>query len=315
MGHDPAHRHRLQATDDGTITDARAALGATLLSPSSTATSIGAFADGAVLADRYRLVRFLAGGGMGEVYEADDTLVAERVALKILRPELSGKPHAKERFADEIRLARKVTHPNVCRVFDVGVDGDRLFFTMELHTGGTLAERMKREPLDLGGARPLIKQLLAGVAAAHAADVVHADLKPSNVLLAGRGGDRVVITDFGLAVPCCAELGCRCASPHLVGTPAYMAPEQVAGGESSERTDLFAVGVILFEMLTGSLPFRGATPLEMAEARLLSVPPAPSAVCSDVDATWDSIILACLARDPARRPRSAAALAAELGLA
>jgi len=288
-----------------TVTDVGSAT-----APETTA-GIG-LATGAVLGGRYRIARFIARGGIGEVYEAHDTLLGEPVAVKVLRPELSCKPGAQERFVSEIRLARKVTHPNVCRVFDVGIDGDRVFLTMELHLGGTLATRLHGGgALDVAAAAPIARQLLAGVGAAHDVHVVHTDLKPSNLLLSD---SRVVITDFGLAVSCCARLGCECSAPHLIGTPAYMAPEQVTGGELVTRTDLFAVGVILYEMVTGVLPWQGATATELALARLDGPPPPPRAHRPDLDAAWDQAIRACLARDPADRPGSAAEVARALGL-
>ena len=165
-------------------------------------------APGALLGGRYRLERFIAAGGMGEVHEATDQLLDERIAVKLLRAELVRKPGAQARFADEIRLARRVTHVNVCRVFEVGVDGERVFYTMALHPGETLKARMRRVgPMAPAQVRPIASQVLAGIGAAHAAGVVHADLKPSNVLLDERG--RVVITDFGLALPLCTTPGCR----------------------------------------------------------------------------------------------------------
>jgi serine/threonine protein kinase len=293
-------------SDDATATDPRGPDGAAeiLLAP------------GALLAGRYRIERFIAAGGMGEVHQAIDTLLDERIAVKLLREDLSRKPTAHERFAQEIRLARRVTHRNVCRVFDVGVDGARVFFTMELHAGATLSWHLARTgPLDVAAASPLMVQILDGVAAAHAAGVVHADLKPSNILLTGTDAHRVVVTDFGLAMPCCAELDCHCGAAHLFGTPAYMAPEQVTGGTLLDTTDVFALGVILFEMVTGRLPFAGTTPMEMARARLVGDPPSPRALRPDVDPRWDEVIRACLSIDPKQRPASTDALGRALALA
>jgi serine/threonine protein kinase len=296
--------------DDATITDPQA----TRAQPSAL------LAPGALLAGRYRVERFLAAGGMGEVHEVLDEVLGERVAVKLLREDLSDKREAQDRFTDEIRLARRVTHHNVCRVFDVGIDGQRVFFTMALHQGETLASFLRREaPLDPDSAGPIVAQILAGVAAAHASDVVHADLKPSNIILDG-GGDgavpHVLVTDFGLAVSCCAVPGCTCSSAHLVGTPAYMAPEQVTGDPISRATDIFALGVILFEMVTGELPFPGATILEMANARLVAgEPPSPAARRPSLSPRWDDAIRACLATDPNARPSSIARVADSLDLA
>jgi len=261
-----------------------------------------------IVGARYRVVEFVAGGGMGEVYLVDDLLLRERVALKLLRKELSKSPAAVE------RLARKVTHINVCRVFDVGTEGDRVFFTMEHVEGETLAARIARVgPMDIDVARPIVRELFDAVEAAHKADVVHADLKPSNVILSSPN-DCVVITDFGLAVPCCAELGCHCAMPHLLGTPAYMAPEQVTGGSALMRTDVFALGVMIFELVTGRLPFTGATPRDLAYARVNQEPLLASAVRPGLDPVWCRAIRGALARDPAERTPSVAALREALAL-
>ncbi len=296
--------------DDATVTDPRA---------TRTAPSV-LLAPGSLLAGRYRIERFLAAGGMGEVHEVVDEVLGERVAIKLLREDLSHKRDAQARFTDEIRLARRVTHHNVCRVFDVGTDGPRVFFTMELHRGETLASYLRREgPLDPPAAAPLVRQILAGVAAAHASDVVHADLKPSNIILDHRGDGavpHVLVTDFGLAVSCCTVPGCVCSSAHLVGTPAYMAPEQVTGDPIGRTTDIFAIGVILFEMVTGALPFAGETVLEMANARLAGGdPPSPGALRPALSPSWDAAIRACLASDPDARPPSVdrVAHALELG--
>jgi serine/threonine protein kinase len=305
MAHqDLGNIERIALGSDATATDPRSLLAGTE----------SALAVGSLLAGRYHIERFIAAGGMGEVHAAHDSLLDERVAVKLLRLDLIGKASAQARFADEIRLARRVTHRNVCRVFDVGIDGPRVFFTMELHQGETLATFLERSgPLDVATASPLLSQMLAGVAAAHAADIVHADLKPSNMLLVD-GGARLVLTDFGMAMPCCTHLGCDCELPHLMGTPAYMAPEQITGGSMLATTDVYALGVILFEMMTGRLPFEGRSALAMATARLDRDPPPPRGLRPDLDPRWDETILACLSREPALRPPSAAAIAAALGL-
>jgi serine/threonine-protein kinase len=289
----------------GTITDAN--------SPAWPAPIEGTLVADTLFGGRYRIARFLASGGMGEVYEARDELLRESVAVKLLRTDLLRKPGAQERFADEIRMARRVTHVNVCRVFEVGVDGERVFYTMELHPGETLAARLRRDgALEPDAIRPIAAQILAGIGAAHAANVVHADLKPSNVLLEPKG--RVLVTDFGLAMPCCATLGCRCDMPHLVGTPAYMAPEQVTGGTILDGTDLFAFGVILHEMITGELPWRGNNALELANARLSGPRPSVRTCCPGADARWDEVIRACLAVRLEDRPKDVAEVVDALGL-
>jgi serine/threonine-protein kinase len=273
----------------------------------------GRIEPGGLLGGRYRLRRFIAAGGMGEVYEADDLLLSERVAIKLLRRDLQGRPDAQARFADEIRLARRVTHRNVARVFDAGVDSERVFFTMELFPGNTLQTYAAASgPLPAREVWPLAKQILAGLSAAHAADVIHADLKPSNILVAPDG--RVVVTDFGLARELCATIGCTCSMPHLIGTPAYMAPEQVTGKDLSNATDLFSLGVILFELVTGKLPWRGRTALAMAHARLDEEAPSARSLRPDLEPAWDTVIAALLRRDPGERPCDAEEVAAALDL-
>jgi serine/threonine-protein kinase len=290
---------------EATYTDAR--------SPGSALTG-APLGVGSLLSGRYRISRFVAAGGMGEVYEAADQLLGEPVALKLLRADLLRKRGAQERFAEEFLLARRVTHPNVCRVFEVGVEGERLFYTMKLYGGQTLKARLAANgPHTIDAARPLVAQMLAGIAAAHAVDVVHADLKPSNVIVDDR--DRVVITDFGLAQPLCATIGCPCDQPHLVGTPAYMAPEQVTGKDMvHEGTDLFSFGVITFELLTGKLPWNGTNVTALANARLSGPTPSPLALRPDLDPAWDEVIRACLARDKRDRPACVGDVARALGV-
>ncbi|MCU0293285.1 MAG: protein kinase [Thermoanaerobaculaceae bacterium] len=262
---------------------------------------------GAVISGRYRIVRPLGRGGMGEVVEAFDQELGEHVALKFLRPELHADARAGERFRREIKLARKVTHPNVCRVFDVGhaeIDGRHVtFLSMQLLGGETLAQRIDRVGrLSTAEALPLVKQMAAGLAAAHEAGVIHRDFKASNVmLLPGSGGERAVITDFGLARSHGSDASVATQAGDLVGTPAYMAPEQVEGHEITTATDVYALGIVLFEMLTGTRPFDGDTPFECALRRLREPPPLPRSLVPDLDPRWEAVILRCLARDPRDR--------------
>lgn len=278
--------------------------------------SAGLGAPGTVLAGRYRVIRPLGQGGMGEVVEALDQELGEHVALKFLRPELHADPLASERFRREIKLARKVTHPNVCRVFDVGhaeIDGRHAaFLSMQLLSGETLAQRLARKGRLTGlEALPIVRQLTAGLAAAHEAGVVHRDFKTSNVmLLPGSGEERAVITDFGLARSHGSDASVSTQAGELVGTPAYMAPEQVEGKEITTATDVYALGVVLYEMLTGSRPFGGDTPFECALRRLREAPASPRTLAPDLDPRWAAVILRCLARDPADRPAVEAILPA-----
>ncbi len=270
------------------------------------------FGAGDVLAARYVVHAFLAQGGMGEVYEVEDRVLRERVALKTVRPEVARDDSAIERFKREIQLARKVTHPNVCRIFDLGQhlpEGGRqevLFLTMELLPGETLAARLKRGgALAPEEALPIARQVLGGLAAAHEKGIVHRDLKPGNVILTG-GKDRAVVTDFGLARAEGMEAGhLTLTAAGVLGTPAYLAPEQVQGGDVTPAVDIYAFGIVLYEMLTGKVPFVGDTALSIAVKRLQEAPASPRLHAPGLDPRLEAVILRCLAREPAARYRTA----------
>ncbi len=265
------------------------------------------FAPGTLLAGRYLIERFIARGGMGEVYEALDQALQERVALKTLRQAGAADDEAVERFKREIQLARRVTHRNVARTFELGFHrepgaaADTLFLTMELLPGQTLAEHVAAQGrLGTRAALPLVQQVAAGLAAAHEAGVVHRDLKSHNVLLVPeRGGLRAVVTDFGIALaPGSEPAG---GQQPVVGSPAYMAPEQVAGQYVGPAADVYALGVLLFEMVTGRWPFEDTDALRQARRRLTEPPPSPRRFVPRLDATWERVILRCLAREPEER--------------
>ncbi len=279
------------------------------------------FAIGELVAGRYRIDRFIAKGGMGEVYEAFDTALGDSVALKTVRPDVAADELALERFKREIHLARQVTHRNVCRIHDLGSHpsespvaalyprGEILFVTMELLRGETLAERLTRlGPLSEEEALPLVRQMTSALDAAHRAGVVHRDFKCANVVLeAADGGEvRVVVTDFGLARASRAESGATLTVVGAVmGSPAYMAPEQVDGSGTTPSVDIYALGVVIFEMVTGRLPFKGESPLSTAVKRLTEAPPRPSEVKPGLQPRWDEAILRCLARKAEDRFSSA----------
>jgi len=293
--------------------------GLTTLAPSRPRAEEPTFKAGDVIAERYRVARFIARGGMGEVYEADDLELRERVALKTVRPEVAGDTVAVERFKREIQLARKVTHPNACRIFDVShhrPDGDAgsgvIFLTMELLLGETLAERLRRKgPLAPDEALPIARQVADALHAAHQAGIVHRDLKPGNVMLVeGRGSLRAVVTDFGLArLESGSEdqQGLALTAAGVVGTPAYLAPEQVEGKEITPAVDIYAFGIVLYEMLTGTVPFIGDTALSTAVKRLQQTPASPRLHVPGLDQRWETAILRCLAREPAARYSTAPA--------
>ncbi|HVF59314.1 MAG TPA: serine/threonine-protein kinase, partial [Thermoanaerobaculia bacterium] len=203
------------------------------------------FTPGELLAERYRIVALLGRGGMGEVYRADDLRLGQTVALKFLPAELAEGRERLERFYSEVRLARQVSHPNVCRVYDVGEAGGRSFLAMEYVDGEDLASLLRRiGRLPEDKALEVARQLCAGLAAVHDRGLLHRDLKPANVMLDGHG--RVRLTDFGLAAAAAEAQGSE-----LAGTPQYMAPEQFAGRGLSPRSDVYALGLVLYELFTG----------------------------------------------------------------
>jgi tetratricopeptide (TPR) repeat protein len=268
-----------------------------------------AFCAGDVLARRYKILRFLAFGGMGEVYEADDLDEGRRIAIKTIRGEFApgDQLHWIKR---EVQAARRVQHPNVCRVFDVVETGAAVFLTMELLEGETLSEKLRRDgPMSERQAFPLIRQMVAALAAAHQAGVVHRDFKSGNVMIVPRAGaaPRVVITDFGLArqLPSERRASTRqsTGSKAGYGTPAFMAPEQILTGKVGPAADIYALGVVLYEMLTGALPFAEDSPLAMAVKKTRERPVAPEKLAHALRPTWSDAILKCLETDPKRRFR------------
>ncbi len=275
-----------------------------------------ALSPGQRLASRYRIVSFLGQGAVGEVYEAEDLELRERIAIKILRPEIAGDERVLQRFKREIQLGRRVTHPNVCRVFDLvkpegppgfsGNENTGAFLTMELLRGETLEQRLARDGrMSTAEALPVIGHVAAALAAAHANGVIHRDLKSGNVFLVPTAsGIRAVVTDFGLAWSSIHEdssAATLTATGELVGSPAYMAPEQVRGEEATPATDVYALGVVMFEMITGELPFMGKSAFYTALKRLQEPAPSPRVHLSDLDPAWETTILRCLERDPAAR--------------
>lgn len=279
------------------------------------------FVSGELVAGRFRILRFIAEGGMGEVYAAEDLELNETVALKTIRPLLASDEKVLDRFKQEILLARKVTHRNVSRMFDlfryeVDLDGDRrtiLFVSMELLEGETLADRIGRlGPLPIKDAQKVAIQLIAGLEAAHSVGIIHSDFKSGNIALVSDpdGGERAVIMDFGLAGTRNGLKNQRRSG--LTGTPAFMAPEQVMNGPIVPATDIYALGIVLFEMASGVLPFNGTSAIDTAQLRLVPEPPLLREAAPEAPVAWERTILACLKRDPAERPESAAEVAARL---
>jgi eukaryotic-like serine/threonine-protein kinase len=261
--------------------------------------------DRQLLAGRYEILGLIGGGGMGCVYRALDTELSEIVALKMVRHELISVPEILERFRREVRLARRVTHRNVARVFDIGEHQGEKFLTMEFVDGQSLATALVGEVAEGAGrfsvqrALSVAEGLCAGLASAHEAGVVHRDLKPDNVLLAKDG--RVVITDFGIA-RAIHDIGIAQTATVMVGTPAYMAPEQVEGrADIDARADIYALGALLYELFTGQTPWPGENAFAVAAARLMSPPPDPRQKLPDLPRACADLVMRCMARRPEDR--------------
>jgi serine/threonine-protein kinase len=242
---------------------------------------------------------------MGEVYRTEDLKLGNVVALKFLPASLQNDAAALAGFHAEVRNARQVSHPNVCRVYDIGEVNGQHFLTMEYIDGEDLASLLRRiGRLPADKALETAHQICAGLAAAHDCGLLHRDLKPANIMLDGRG--RVRITDFGLALSSNDATG----RSETAGTPAYMAPEQIGKGEASVRSDIYSLGLVFYELFTGRLPYQATTPIEWRRAHLESSPRTPSSVIKDIDPVVEKAILRCLQKDPALRPSSVRQVAA-----
>jgi serine/threonine protein kinase len=267
----------------------------------------GRFTPGQMIAGRYRVVAIAGRGGMGEVYRAEDLTLGQLVAIKFLPESLSQDGATLARFHSEVRIARQVSHPNVCRVFDIGDADGTPFLSMEYVDGEDLASVVRRiGRLSPDKATEIARQICAGLAAAHERGVVHRDLKPANVMLDGAG--KIRITDFGLAGIAASIQGADIRA----GTPAYMAPEQLAGKEVTAKSDIYSLGLILYEILTGKRAFEASTLPELIKLREQGTITNPSTLVRDLDPLIERVILRCLENDPAKRPVSALQVAAAL---
>jgi len=268
-----------------------------------------------VIAGRFRIIRYIAEGGMGTVYEAEDQTLNDRVALKTIRPDIACDPKAVERFKREILLGKKVTHPNVCRIHDLGVDRSKtgtefLFLTMQFLQGETLASRIKRGPIPKTEALPLIEDMADALSAAHQAEVIHRDFKSGNVMLvSGANRTCAIVTDFGLAR---GTHDNRSLHAGIVGTVDYMAPEQIRGEEITPAADIYALGVVMYEMVTGQRPFTADSKVTVALKHLNDEPHPPRDFAPHLDPNWNEAILGCLRKRPHERFQSAAEVKAAL---
>ena len=273
----------------------------TLIGQSTTGElNTGKFVAGTVLANRYRIIGLLGKGGMGEVFKAEDIKLAQTVALKFLPDKLEKDKAALERFHAEVRNARQVSHANVCRVFDIGEIDGRHFLSMEFIDGddlSSLLRRIGRLPSDK--AIEISRQLCFGLAAIHEAGILHRDLKPANVIIDSRGKAR--ITDFGIA-----KIEDELKGGEIrVGTPAYMSPEQITGKEVSQRSDIYSLGLLLYEIFTGKQAFQADSMPELLRRQQTTAPTSPSEVLKDIDPIVERTILQCLEKNPAERPKNA----------
>ncbi|HXS95503.1 MAG TPA: tetratricopeptide repeat protein [Candidatus Limnocylindrales bacterium] len=271
---------------------------------------------------RYRIVRFVDRGGMGEVYEAEDLELKSRIALKTLLPAAAGDSRMVARFKQEIQLARKISHPNVCRVFDLvrhpaedGSGADTVFLTMEFLDGETLSARLRREKhISPEEALPLLSQMADALEAAHTAGIIHRDLKPSNVILVPQtAGTRAVVTDFGLARNVSpASDSTLSLTGQVMGTFDFMAPELLDGHAATYASDVYALGTVAYQMVTGQLPFAAETPMASAMRRSKGTAPSPRLVRPELDACWERALARALDPDPAARYASSREFVQEL---
>ncbi|HVR71356.1 MAG TPA: protein kinase [Vicinamibacteria bacterium] len=271
--------------------------------------ALHALIQGAVLAGRYEILSPLGQGGMGRVYKAFDRVLEEHVALKVLRPEFAREPDMARRFLSEIKLARKVSHPNVCRIHEYGEDGGLRYISMEWIDGVDLKEYLRRRPLTVADAFELAIGAAGGLGAVHERGIIHCDFKTSNIMVDQRG--RVRLLDFGIARVAGADTGTFTAAGHVMGTPEYMSPEQALGARLDFRSDIYALGCVVFEIFSGQAVFQGETPLVTLFKHINEDPP--------LDGAWVPLpaplvppLRIALAKDPAARYETIALFIAAL---
>ncbi len=260
---------------------------------------VAGLSRGHLLGERYRIRQLLGSGGMADVYEALDLELEEAIAVKVVHPDVANRESMVSQFKKEIKLARKIVHPNVCRIYDFGAAEGLKFVTMELVEGSTLDSLTdERSDLDLDAKVEMFREILSGLEAAHATGIIHRDLKPQNVMVTTEG--RAVIMDFGIAREISTD-EITTTTSEVIGTPAYMAPERMLGNRVDQRADIYSLGVILFELATNRRPFSGLTVFDMAQNQLSVDPPSPSAINPDLPPWLEPFILKMLAKSPEDR--------------
>lgn len=264
---------------------------------------------GTVFAGRYQVLEELGSGGMGKVYKVIDKEVNEKIAIKLLKPEISFDEGTIERFRNELKLARKISHPNVCRMYDLIKERGLYFITMEYVSGEDLKSTIERVgQLSVGKALAIAEQICKGLVEAHKLNVVHRDLKPHNIIIDRNGDARIM--DFGIAQSLTTKGVTE--SGVMIGTPEYMSPEQALGEASDQRSDIYSLGIILFELLTGTVPFKGDTAVGVALKQKTELPPDPKSLNPQIPDEVSQLILRCLEKDKEKRYQSAALLLEEL---
>jgi serine/threonine protein kinase/Tfp pilus assembly protein PilF len=273
-------------------------------------TPIHELTSGSTFAGRYQVIEELGHGGMGRVYKVLDTDIKEKIALKLLRPEIALDKETVDRFSNELKLARKISHRNVCRMFDLGKAEGTTFITMEFVPGEDL-KKFIRKTGQLGAGRTvsIAKQVCEGLMEAHRLGVVHRDLKPQNIMVDEDGNARIM--DFGIARSLRGKA--ITGAGVMIGTPEYMSPEQVEGKDVDQRSDLYSLGIILYEMLTGRVPFEGDTPFTIGVKHKSELPRDPRELNTQIPEELDRLVLKCLEKDRAKRYQSAEELHADLG--
>jgi len=266
-------------------------------------------ARGTVFAGRYEIIEELGAGGMGKVYRAHDTKLNEEVALKLIKPEIAADKKTVERFHNEIKIARRISHKNVCRTHDLHEEGKTLFLTMEYVRGEDLKSLLHRtKTLPIGTALSVARQVAEGLGEAHKLGITHRDLKPGNIMIDKDGQAKIM--DFGIARS--LQGGGITAEGGIIGTPEYMSPEQVEGKPADPRADIYALGIILFEMVTGRVPFEGETAFSIANKHKSEPPPVPKKLAPQIPEGLSRLILRCLEKDKAKRYQAADELITEI---